>query len=186
MCLNAIRVKGVDFTRLPGHLALRAVFDSTSRAEAINVLEKSGVAAAINILVADATGSTSIECSALDMIKLEMKDGKVAHSKHFLAEHRPGVKDNIFLKDSMSRIQRMKTLLDSASATEKPPTIKAAQRILEDEQGFPTAINRKSSAGNPSSTLFSIVMDLTSKMAIVKLGRPTAPDEVIALQPPSC
>src|SRR5258706_5549345 len=56
VCLNAIRARGVDFSRLPVHLALRCLLNSTSKAAAIARLEKVGVASACHILVADREG----------------------------------------------------------------------------------------------------------------------------------
>ncbi|KAK6396801.1 hypothetical protein LTR65_008699 [Meristemomyces frigidus] len=44
VCLNAIRVKGMDPTRIPCHLGLRMVLESNSREEAVQTLEKYGVA----------------------------------------------------------------------------------------------------------------------------------------------
>lgn len=182
VCLNAIRVKGVDFTRLPAHLALRVAMDSVSRATAVEVIERAGVAAAAHILVADKTGATSIECSSLDTKILEMEDGKITHSNHFLVSH-PGTEESVFLADSPFRNIRMRELLGHASTSKKIPSIKTVETMLEDEQGFPNSINRKSSVGNPSSTLFSIVMDVTQKTGFVKAGRPTQPDELIVLKP---
>ncbi|KMU75198.1 acyl-CoA [Coccidioides immitis RMSCC 3703] len=54
--LNAIKCAGVDFNKIPCHLALRTVLNSSSRAEAVEKLEKLGVASACHILVADHTG----------------------------------------------------------------------------------------------------------------------------------
>lgn len=51
VCLNAIRVSGVDFQRLPCHLALRTCLESNSMEEAVGALAKAGVASACHILV---------------------------------------------------------------------------------------------------------------------------------------
>ena len=183
VCLNAIRAKGVDFNRLPAHLALRAALDSHSKAEAVARLEKSGVAAAAHILIADATGGTSMECSFLDVVKMEMRDGRIAHSNHFLVPHAPGVTDPLPLLDSKERMVRATELLALASELEKPLTMQTMERILEDEKGLPGAINRMSSSASPSATLFSIVMELTTKTASVKIGRPTQCQGVVLLKP---
>jgi isopenicillin-N N-acyltransferase-like protein len=54
--------------------------------------------------------------------------------------------------------------------------------LFEDESGYPGAICRAQEGISTSATLFNIVMDLKSKKAVVKIGRPTSADEVIDLQ----
>lgn len=185
--MNAIRAPGVNFSALPVHLAQRIALNKTSRKEALDTLTSLGIAAAVHVLVADSTGATSLESSALDLVKLEMRKGRIAHSNHFLAKHDPGVCDAVFFPDSRSRMERTTALLDHADTMiAKSPSASgftAVENILADEDGFPTAINRKSSPGNGSSTLFSIVMDLGSRKAVVKLGRPTENEGVFLLQP---
>lgn len=61
VCLNAIRAKGMDPTRLPCHLGLRMVLESESREEAVAALEKSGIASACHMLIADPTGGVGVE-----------------------------------------------------------------------------------------------------------------------------
>lgn len=61
VCLNAIRAKGMDATRLPCHLGLRMVLESSSRSEAVAKLEKVGIASACHMLIADATGGVGME-----------------------------------------------------------------------------------------------------------------------------
>ena len=184
VCINAIRARGVSFTRLPVHLAIRAALDSNSKAEALAKLDKAGVASAVHLLIGDATGSTSVEYSNLDTIKFEMKDGQIAHSNHFITPHAEGVNPASFLSDSLDRIVRARELLAAAAdETEKPPTARTIERMLEDEQGLPGAINRLASEKSPSSTLFGIVMDLKEKKGSVRLGRPTNCKGFVTLNP---
>ncbi|PMD39626.1 acyl-CoA:6-aminopenicillanic-acid-acyltransferase [Hyaloscypha variabilis F] len=184
VCINAIRARGVNFTRLPVHLAIRAALDSTSRAEALAKLDKAGVASAVHLLIGDATGSTSAEYSNLDIIKFEMKDGQIAHSNHFIVPHTEGVQPASFSQDSLERIVRARELLAvAASETEKPPTVRMIEKMLKDEQGLPGAINRVATEKSPSSTLFGIVMDLKEKKASVRIGRPTECKGFVTLNP---
>ena len=53
VCFNAIRAKGLTSTRMPVHLGLRTVLESTSAAEAIGKLEEVGMASAAHMLIAD-------------------------------------------------------------------------------------------------------------------------------------
>jgi isopenicillin-N N-acyltransferase-like protein len=186
VCINAIRSRGVDFTRLPVHLAIRAALDSTSKASALATLDKAGVASAVHLLIGDDTGSTSVEYSNLDIIKFEMRDGQIAHSNHFIVEHAEGVKPASFSRDSLERIGRARELLGEAKGKigmEKGPTVGIMERMLEDEEGLPGAINRVATEISPSATLFGIVMDLKGKRAEVRVGRPTECKEVLNLIP---
>ncbi|EED17418.1 Acyl-coenzyme A:6-aminopenicillanic-acid-acyltransferase 40 kDa form, putative [Talaromyces stipitatus ATCC 10500] len=181
--LNAIRARGVDYNRLPTHMALRAVLDSSSREEAICILDKSGLAASCHILVSDQTGGTGLECSSVDVKHLELRECKVTHTNHFYVPHEKGVKEAVFLEDSLYRARRINELLESTTEEGKSLTVLAAEHILEDEGNFPGAINRASSDTSGAETLFSIVMDLESKTARVRWGRPTEAIEAFVLRP---
>lgn len=185
VCLNAIRAHGVNFSALPVHLALRVAMDTNLRDKAVARLRSLGVAAAAHILIADIAGATSVESSALDLVKLEMKKGQIAHANHFLAKHAIGVRDAVIFPDSWARMDRITSLLSNAAnkANDGPEGLRMVEKMLEDQEGFPTAINRQSSPDNPSSTLFSIIMDLRTKMAFVKLGRPTECEATFLLRP---
>jgi isopenicillin-N N-acyltransferase-like protein len=183
ICLNAIRARGVDYDRLPVHLAMRVALESTSRQEAIARLEKAGVAAAVHFLIADGTGATSIECSHKDLVEIEPRDGRVCHSNHFLVPHVDGVFDTVFGPDSLDRVVRAKELMDRAAESEKPPAVQTFEKILEDEQGYPGAINRAASDKSPNATLFGVVMELNAKEAKVRIGRPTQCKGTVLLSP---
>ncbi|CZR52327.1 related to Acyl-coenzyme A:6-aminopenicillanic-acid-acyltransferase 40 kDa form [Phialocephala subalpina] len=184
VCLNAIRARGVDYGRLPVHLALRATLDSNSRLEAIAKLEKAGVAAAAHLLIADSTGTTSIEFSHRDLVKIGTSDGRICHSNHFLVEHADGVSETVFGQDSRDRMVKATKLLQGAAEREKPPTVQTIQKMLEDEEGYPGAINRAALGASSTATSFGIVMELKSKTAKVRIGRPTQCKGTMLLRPP--
>lgn len=178
VCLNAIRAKGVDFRKLPCHLALRRCLDSSSRAEAIAALQSAGVASSCHILVADPEGGTGIECSSADVVLLPISGGgRVIHTNHFIEAH-PGVIENVQLKDTYARLARATELAKNAR-----PDVESIQQLLTDEDGFPTAINRQRTDKDTIATLFSIVIDLKRRFAKVRMGRPTATENEFKLQP---
>ncbi|KUL91428.1 hypothetical protein ZTR_01711 [Talaromyces verruculosus] len=183
--LNAIRARGVDFNRLPTHLALRAIMDSTSRKEAVDTLTKSGLAASCHLLIGDSTGGTGLECSSGDVLHLETKDGKLTHANHFYVPHANYVKEAVFLPDSPYRARRIDELLETATEGGQPITVSVAERILEDKGNYPAAINRASSETSAVETLFSIVMDHASRTASVRMGRPTEPFVSFIMRPGS-
>ena len=182
ICLNAIRARGVDFNKLPCHLSLRAALESSSRIEAVLMLERAGVASACHILIADATGGMGLECSSQDICKLPMREGKVLHTNHFVVEH-PGVVDKMQLKDSPFRLQRIHDLVKAAETEYLAPNVERLDKFLEDEMNYPTAICRAETDDSTVATLFSIVMDLNEKAAKVRLGRPCVAEDTLMLSP---
>ena len=178
VCLNAIRAKGVEFGKLPCHLALRKCLDSRSKDEAAAVLQKAGVASACHILVADTMGGVGLECSHLQITELPMSEGgTVTHTNHFVANH-PGVQEKLQFKDTFARLERINHLIHTVS-----PSAETVSSLLRDEDGFPTAICRQRTDDSTVATLFSIVMDLGQLRAIVKIGRPIEDGELIHLNP---
>lgn len=182
--INAIWARGVNFQALPVHFALRLVLESTDRAQAVSTLKSLGLGTAVHVMVADATGATSIEGSHLDTVLLEMVDGRIAHTNHFLTEHADGVVGVHLFADTTQRMERATKLLGAAQAPAGSSTgTPIIEHILEDDQGFPTSINRKATGKETSETLFSIVADLRAGTARVRLGRPSEDEGIWNLQP---
>jgi isopenicillin-N N-acyltransferase-like protein len=183
--VNAIKAAGVKFDALPIHIALRTVLDCESRLKAIARLCSLTLGTSGHIMIADKTGGTSLEFSHLDIIQMEMVDGQIAHTNHFLVKHDPAVVDSFIFPDSLTRQKRIMALLGQAPQQEKEgmaPT-ETFEQMLEDEDGFPTAINRKSSPIRRSETLYSFVTDLKARTARIRLGRPNECEGVWTLKP---
>ncbi|KAJ4164334.1 hypothetical protein LMH87_006011 [Akanthomyces muscarius] len=185
--VNAVKARGVKFDALPIHIALRTVLESESRLKAIARLRSLTLGTSGHILIADKTGGTSLEFSHLDIMQLEMVHGQVAHTNHFLVQHDPAVEDAFIFPDSLARMKRIGLLLAQGKKQVEEegilPPVACCERMLEDEDGYPTAINRKSSPVRESETLFSIVADLDAKVAHVRLGRPNEPEGHWTLTP---
>ena len=177
--LNAINARGVAFDKLPCHLALRTALNSTSLPEAKMKLNKAGVASACHIQVADTdNGSIGFENTAVDQVELSMKNGIITHSNHLTVAH-DGVADKAMLVDSPFRLDRVRELLGNV----EQPDMSRLQEVLKDRKGEPAAINRSATEKSSVETLFSIVMDLTEKKAVVKMGKPTEEGETFELRP---
>ncbi|KAG0645132.1 Acyl-coenzyme A:6-aminopenicillanic-acid-acyltransferase 29 kDa subunit [Hyphodiscus hymeniophilus] len=181
VCLNAIRTKGLDVSRMPVHLGLRSVLESSSAKEAVAKLEGVGMAASAHMLIGDASGeAVGLEFTKSTFAKLKKDDlGTIVHSNHLLVDH-AGLKDPAWMKDSLERFQRMTALTQKYVG--KGPSLEEFSALFQDESGYPGAICRAQVAPSTSATLFNIVMDLKSKTAIVKLGRPTAVEETIFMR----
>lgn len=178
--LNALQAQGVDYERLPTHLALRTVLESKSRQQAMDTLRAAGVASTCHITIADSqTGAVGFECTAFDIVELPMSDaGICVHTNHLTKPHK--VEGRMFLPDSPFRLQRIQDLIKSTGPV---PTMDSLQAMLKDENNYPSAICRSSGESSNVQTLFSIVMDLDHKYAHVKMGKPTEHGETLVLRP---
>ncbi|KAI9720252.1 MAG: hypothetical protein M1812_003070 [Candelaria pacifica] len=182
VCLNAIRAPGVDYVRLPVHLALRVALETSSKLEAVRTLEQAGIASACNIIVADVIGGTGLECSSSDIVTMPMVDGKVAHTNHFLFQHGE-IKDKLELLDSPFRLERIQELIAEVERSNTSVGYSTILEILSDEKNLPAAISRAETEDSSIATLFSITMDLRNKMALVRFGRPSTSKKTLVLDP---
>ena len=183
--INAIKARGVDFAKLPCHLAFRTVLNSNSRAEAVDKLMRVGVASACHITVADAaTGGIGLECSARDIVQMPMSDqGVCTHSNHFVNAHAEVAEDTNMVEDSPFRLERIRLLI-AQEQEGSGPSFEVIERLLKDEEGYPTSICRAATEKGSMETLFSICMDLGGVKAKVKMGRPVDPvGERVELRP---
>ncbi|KAK7181050.1 hypothetical protein DPSP01_003600 [Paraphaeosphaeria sporulosa] len=176
--LNAIKVHGVDASRMPVHFGLRAALESNTAREAVQKLESYGMAASAHILISDSSEALGLEFtkSTFAYCKADGK-GRIAHANHLLLEH-PGEVDTVWLKDSPVRV---KTMTNNTEKLSTEPSWEDISRLFEDEHGFPHSICRQGQDGG-STTLFNIVIDLKAKKGVVRLGRPTQAEETVSLE----
>lgn len=185
VCLNAIRAQGVDFQRLPCHLALRTCLESTSTEEAVLVLRKAGLASACHITLADSESAVGLECSHVDIVELAMEQGILTHTNHYLKPHH-GVEDLMALKDSPTRFERINQLVrEQTKRHHNIGTLRLEdiRSLLKDEANLPTAICRSKTDDSSIATLFNIVMDLKNRRAEVVTGKPSSSAEIFHLVP---
>ncbi|KAH7374377.1 peptidase C45 acyl-coenzyme A:6-aminopenicillanic acid acyl-transferase-like protein [Pyrenochaeta sp. MPI-SDFR-AT-0127] len=177
--LNAIKVRGVDSTRLPVHFGLRMALESASVEEAVQRLQSYGMASSAHILLADPTTALGLEFTKSTFADcLPDFAGRIVHTNHLLLEH-PGEADTLWLEDSLTRAP---TMAGNADKLGKEPSWEDVSRLFEDEQNYPGSICRFETKETGSATLFNIVMDLKSKKAVVRLGRPTEAEETVNLK----
>ncbi|KAH7129020.1 acyl-coenzyme A:6-aminopenicillanic acid acyl-transferase-domain-containing protein [Dactylonectria macrodidyma] len=172
VCLNAIRARGLDSSKLPVHLALRMALESKSRAAAIERINAAGIAGSAHILLSDEFGATGLECTSIGIKEIQMDDdGSIVHANHLMLDH-PDVDEPVWLSDSLHRVTRIDKLLKEKSFS-SPITTSSLFELFKDEDGFPEAINRCQVDTSDVETLFNIIMDLGAKKAVVSVGRPT-------------
>lgn len=181
ICFNAIRAKGCDPTRLPAHLGLRMALESRSAAEAADRMEAIGMASSAHILIADEKEAIGFEFTSTTFARLPMDaNNRVIHSNHLIAPH-AGVVEPFWLADSPVRVETMNKLTEKLGEKTDEPTLEEFSKLFEDEQHYPVSICRTLLDGSTFETLFNIVMDLKSKYAIVKMGRPVQVEETVKL-----
>ncbi len=169
VCFNAVRAKGMDKTRIPVHLGLRVALESSSAMEAVENIERIGMASSAHILLGDATTAVGLEFTSSTFARVPVNEkGYLVHTNHMLLPHKD-INEPIWLKDSPVRVQTMGENIAKLG----PVTWDSFKTLFQDETHFPCSINRAAEGGSDIATLFNIVMDLGGKRAEVTMGRPT-------------
>ncbi|KAL5360589.1 acyl-coenzyme A:6-aminopenicillanic acid acyl-transferase-domain-containing protein [Aspergillus floccosus] len=139
VCFNAIRAKGMDKTRVPVHLGLRIALESKSTAEAVDSLERIGMASPGHFLIGDPTTAVGLEFTSTTFARVPVnQDGFVVHSNHMLLPH-ADVYEPKWLEDSPVRIETMER---NIRALPKPLEWPSFSSLFEDESNYPTGICR--------------------------------------------
>jgi isopenicillin-N N-acyltransferase-like protein len=181
VCFNAIRAKGMNERRMPVHLGLRLVLESTYTENAADRVQSNGMASSAHMLIGDDRNAIGLEFTHSTFARLPLNSQKqIIHSNHLLAEHK-GAEEPAWLEDSPLRVQRMAALTSKFVAEGWQPSLEEFSALFEDESNLPGAICRKQEGESTTATLFNIVMELREKRAVVRLGRPCVPEEVIHL-----
>ncbi|KAI9374209.1 acyl-coenzyme A:6-aminopenicillanic acid acyl-transferase-domain-containing protein [Aspergillus egyptiacus] len=170
VCFNAIRAKGLDRTRIPVHLGLRVALESSSTAEAVESLERIGMASSAHILIGDATTAVGLEFTSSTFARVKVNEqGYLVHTNHMLLPHE-GMEEPAWLKDSPARVTTMEENIRKLGTL----NWESYCGLFSDETNYPCSINRAPTEGSTVATLFNIVMDLKAKRAEVVMGRPVA------------
>jgi isopenicillin-N N-acyltransferase-like protein len=178
-CLNAIRARGVDPTRMPVHFGLRTVLESPTRSIAIEKIKAAGIAASAHILIGDQAGATGLECTNVGFGELHPDShGRIVHANHLVLPH-ADVDEPPWMADSPERAARLEQLATLEVGNDA--TLDSVNGLFKDEENYPTSINRKCVDGSTSETLFNVVFDLAEKKGWVSLGRPTEVLERVSL-----
>lgn len=181
LCFNAIRAKGMDYRRMPVHLGLRLVLESIYTENAADRVQSNGMASSAHMLIGDDRNAIGLEFTHSTFARLPLNSqNQIIHSNHLLVEHK-GAEEPAWLEDSPFRVARMASLTSKFVVEGRQPTLEEFSALFQDEKNLPGAICRKQEGESTTATLFNIVMELKEKRAVVRLGRPCAPEEVIHL-----
>lgn len=115
----------------------------------------------------------------------------LAHTNHLILKH-AGVDEPPWLEDSKLREQRIMELANTSSENgvsrlrvggggDDISVEEQLHDMLKDEDNYPMSINRHEVGESTFETLFTIVMNLTAKKALITFGRPSACLEKVEL-----
>lgn len=172
--LNALKTVQMNVDMLPIHVALRHVLEAQSVDDAVARLEETGVASAAHFLVADSKKGIGLEVNPVrpfGKIEADSK-GNIFHTNHCISSELPrGLTEVPWLKDSPLRLSRIEQLVDGLTES----SFDSIFELFKDEQGLPNAINRdvEPDVFNKICTVFTLIMNCTTKHMRVTLGRPT-------------
>ncbi|KAK7204056.1 putative acyl-CoA:6-aminopenicillanic-acid-acyltransferase [Myxozyma melibiosi] len=189
VCLNALRATDLDTNKLPLHVLLRLVLESSSVADAkerFTTKYGDGAACFGHFGIADGKGEGHAESWEIGPYGIAViprdAEGRLYHTNHALVE---GVKINevIWLEDTKERLMRLKELVFASDKKTDVKTLAVGPQkdrifsFLKDEDNFPNSICRANDDSQPGllgemQTVFSIVMDLKEDVAWVAVGRP--------------
>lgn len=192
-CLNAIRAKPTDASKLPIHIALRICLDSRSSSAAIAKLEAlGGIASSAHILLADVDdGPRSLELSPRGNVYISPDArGIVCHSNHFIENRH--VVEPPWLSGSAARLERIRALTADLADEGTPLTAALLRdRVFADTFNAPQAICCQEDPETPevmrSSTAFNIITRFVrgeEPSAELVYGRPGSGEEGPVLKMP--
>jgi isopenicillin-N N-acyltransferase-like protein len=174
VCMNAIKCGVLDAGKLPVHVAMRLVLESSSFDAARAKVDALGLASCVNFVIADKAGNfATVECTPKGnaVIAPEAGSGTVCHTNHIYSPDNPaGIKD-FPSENSFSRLARIRELSDG-----KPGSVDSIREWLSDEEGAPAAICR---SRPPTArgiermvTLATVIIDLKKLEMQVSYGKP--------------
>lgn len=175
ICMNAIRCGTVNKSQLPVHLAMRRVLECSSFDEALDMLNKKGLASCANLMIADSSGRfATVECTPLGLAPIfpEPEAWTTFHTNHLWSPNIPGGIRDHPSKNSFSRLDRIRELSRGQQAS-----VDKIRSWLSDEQGTPVSICRTTPPGavgiERMETLATVIMDLTQLRLEVSFGKPS-------------
>lgn len=192
VCLNALLTDRKS-DRLPVHVGLRSVLNSFTYSEALLKIDKGAIASAANFLIGSAENENglvmNVEVSPAGMDVEESADGSVVHTNHIcsplIQSYITDLNDSIET-DSMIRMKRAQDLIRLHRGQNKKVKEASFKEWLADQYNSPDSINHFSNEKLPPhrrmETVFSIIMNLSSKKMYVCAGKPSQ-EPYIEMQP---
>ena len=177
--LNAlVSDRDVGEFHVPIHVILRGILNSTSLDAAVTAVTRADRAASANFLIGSAEGrgvSAETTPGGLDGVHIiDAVDDIIVHTNHFVRAGDIDDRGLAMWPDSVSRLARAETLL---AAGDSAINLDVLKQITTDREGAPGSICRLPDSHLPaveqSSTVATILMDLTDHKMLLSRGLPT-------------
>ena len=176
VCLNALVTKTWQ-PKVPIHLGLRAVLESSTFEEAVASVNHNQMASPAHFLIASQTDqAVSMEVSPVHTEKIFSKKGVLAHTNHLCSMKMKRKINEDPVQDSYSRLDEMLKQLEELNS-DSVETDELFD-LLSNHENYPDSIcshasDRKLDSSLPGmETVFSIIMNLTDKQLIWIEGKP--------------
>lgn len=175
--LNALVTNTVDPKKVPIHLGLRAVLESSSIDEALSKVGQNQMASPAHFLIASKSGGMfGLEVSPVHTARIKTSDNFTTHTNHILSNYlKQEIKEDP-KSDSFTRYDVVNKLLEELDRNKINDSL--LFEILSDHTNFPHSICRHTSSADEqngeriSETIFSIVINLSEDKLNWMKGHP--------------
>lgn len=183
VCLNAL-LTDKKSDQIPIHLGLRSVLNSFTHSEAIIKIDKGLMASTANFLIGSADSHNGLvinaEVSPIGISIEENKNGYVVHTNHicsrFIQSYLIDKNDRI-QEDSMVRMKRAKQLVELEIKKNRKIVERRFKEWFSDRYNYPDSINsyinEKALPHRRMETVFSIIMNLSTRKMLLCIGKPS-------------
>jgi isopenicillin-N N-acyltransferase-like protein len=170
VCLNFLHVDE-ELNGLPIHIILRAILDSKSIEDALNLVKNMGYGQSGNILMGDKNGMyQDIEFGGSEVYFLDVENKHFVHTNHFLKNEKLNSNPELLL----SSFNRYKIASELAQSNQIQ-LLEFMKRILLDDTDSELPICRKYIPGitmEKVGTVCTILMDLNQEVMHITKGSP--------------
>lgn len=159
---------------VPVHVLLRSVMECSSLSQAADKVTRLPRCASANFLIAQhekgALSALDLELTPTTVGKLPLERGALVHTNHFLdkplvagCKGRGGRSTENRYEVARALVKRLRRLRDPVARM---------RRILRDRRGAPYSVSRSPARDAPSTTLASVIMDLSGDRLYLCAGAP--------------
>ncbi len=173
VCFNALSVNDTPHG-VPVHIILRAIMEQKNFAKAMEVVSSSEIGCPANIMIASEYGEAiDFEVGIGDFDALYPADGILTHTNHYKSLRLPKYNQNDIAKykfpDTFIRLGRADYIIRNIKSDIGFEDIK---KVFTNHTDSSCSICHHVDSGDEIGTVFSIIMDLSSKGFYVSFGRP--------------
>lgn len=180
LCFNALVADTIS-DGLPLHIALRGILNSASIEEVRELLDKYQIGAAASLMLGYDDGTkreaVNYEVSPLGVFRVGGDEGWLAHTNHILSEElaaKINESEDVLFEGSKLRKWRIDELIQQSIEQNKVIDEQQFEQWFCDEVNKPYSINHHVDEKQPEfmqiETLFSIIINLTKKKALLRVG----------------